>query len=211
MSGLELRPGNLTLKEKNMPKFIIVHYEEDPAAIQKFISDVRTLWHDHVTYTRSAIISIADGLDDINDVMDRLNANQDSIGQVLTSYYSEANALKLTNLLKDHIATIAETISYKKAKKDTTELETKAVENITAIADLLSSLDPINWPKDAVLAALTTHLKDTMAEIDSRINQHWAAEIAAFDKVIESSNAIADTMAEGIIDKFPEKFVKYDL
>jgi hypothetical protein len=194
-----------------MPKFIIVHYEEDPAAIQKFISDVRTLWHDHATYTRNAIISIADGLDDINDVMDRLNANQDSIGQVLTSYYSEADALKLTNLLKDHIATVADIIAYKKADKNTTDLESKAVENITAIADLLSSLDPMNWPKDAVLAALTAHLRDTMAEINSRINKHWSAEIAAFDKVVESANAIADTIAQGIVDKFPEKFVKYDL
>jgi hypothetical protein len=194
-----------------MPKFIIVHYEEDPAAIQKFISDVRALWNDHVNYTRNAIISIADGLGDINDVMNRLNANQDSIGQVLTSYYSEANATTLTNLLKDHVATIADIIGYKKADKDTTDLEIKAQANIAAIADLLSSLDPMNWPKDVVLAALTAHLKDTIAEIDSRIKQYWAAEIAAFDKVKEGANAIADTMSKGIIDKFPEKFVKYDL
>jgi hypothetical protein len=194
-----------------MPKFIIVHYEEDPAAIQKFISDVRTLWNDHVSYTRNAIISIVDGLDDINSVMDRLNTNQDSIGQVLTSYYSEANALKLTNLLKDHIATVSDIIAYKKADKDTTELETKTVKNISAIADLLSSLDPVDWPKDAVLAALQVHLDETIVEIDARLKKDWPAEIAAYDKVVEGANAIADTMSQGIVDKFPEKFVKYDL
>jgi len=194
-----------------MPKFIIVHYEEDPEAIMQFASEVRGLWNDHVDYTRNAIISILGGIDDINAVASRLERNQDEIGEIIAPYYGAAAAATVKTALREHVAIITDIIRYKKAERDTAELEAKLDENAVTIAEFLASLDPSNWPKSAVLGALRAHLAHTLAEINARVAKDWDADIAAYDQVRESIKAIADVMSSGIIDKFPEKFVKYDL
>lgn len=194
-----------------MPKFIIVHYEEDPEAIMQFASMVRGLWSDHVDYTRNAIISILAGLDDINAVATRLDRNQDEIGEILTPYYGAAAAATAKTALKEHISLFTDVIRFKKADRDTAELETKLDNNAVAIAEFLASLDPSNWPKSAILEALRTHVKHTLAEINARVAKDWEADIAANDLVRSSIKMVADAMSAGIIDKFPEKFVKYDL
>lgn len=194
-----------------MPKFIIVHYEEDPEAIMKFLSTARFLWNDHVIYIRNAITSILENLDDINFIAVRLDKNQEDIGQLLAPYYGDAAALRLTTMLKEHIAIATDIVRYKKAARDTAELETKWDENIMAIAEFLATLDPSNWPQSAIYAALKEHLTHTMSAINARIEKNYDAEIGIFDLLRSSALVIADAMANGIVDKFPEKFVKYDL
>jgi hypothetical protein len=194
-----------------MPKFIIVHYEEDPEAIMQFENSVRGLWSDHVDYTRNAIISILGGLDDINAVADRLDKNQDAIAEILAPYYGSAATETAKTALKEHVSIITDIVRYKKANRDTAELETKLDANAVAIAEFLSGLDPSNWPKSLVVEALRAHITHTLAEINARVAKDWTADIAAYDQVRNTIKVIADTMSTGIIDKFPEKFVKYDL
>lgn len=194
-----------------MPKFIIVHYEEDPEAIMKFLAQSRFLWNDHIDYTRDAIVSILEGLDDINAIAARLDKNQEEIGQLLAPYYGDASALRLTTLLKEHIAIATDIMRYKKADRNTDELEVKWDENAAAIAELLATLDPSNWPKTAIYAAFKAHLTHTLEAIDARIQKNYEAEIDIADLVRQSIVVIADAMSTGIVDKFPEKFVKYDL
>lgn len=194
-----------------MPKFIIVHYEEDPEAIESFEELAQDLWSDHVDYTRNAIVSILGGLDDINAVAARLERNQDEIGELLTPYYGETAAATVKTALREHIAIFTDIIRFKKAGRDTAELEANLDANAVAIAEFLASLDPSNWPKSAILEAFRTHIQHTMAEINARAAKDWEADIAAYDQVRESIKEIAEAMSCGIIDKFPEKFVKYDL
>lgn len=194
-----------------MPKFIIVHYEEDPEAIMQFASGVRNLWNDQVDYTRNAITSILGNVDDINAVALRLERNQDELGEILSPYYGEAAATTAKGALKAHVALLTDIIRYKKAERDTAELEANLDANIVAIAEFLASLDPSNWPKSLVLGALTDHVKNTLLEINARVAKDWTADIDAYDSARKSVKTIADTMSCGIVDKFPEKFVRYDL
>ena len=194
-----------------MPKFIIVHYEEDPKAIMQFASKVRGLWSDHVDYTRNAIISILGGLDDVNAVAKRLEVNQDEIGEIIAPYFGNADALTLAEALKGHVSILTDIIRFKKADRDTAVLETNLDNNAVAIAEFLSNLDPGNWPKITILEAFRTHIKHTMDEINARVKQDWEADFAAYDQVRQSIETIADTMSSGIVNRFPEKFVKYDL
>lgn len=194
-----------------MPKFIIVHYEEDPEAILKFASLTRQLWSDHVDYTRNAIISVLGSLNDINAVADRLDKTSTDLGELIATYYGDAAGVAFTTALNEHVAIITDIIRYKKALRDTTELETNLDNNAVAIADFMASLDPSNWDKTTVLECLRTHIKYTMDEINARAEGDWVNDIAAYDMVRCSIKTMADTMSAGILDKFPEKFVKYDI
>ncbi len=63
----------------------------------------RKLWIDHVTWTRSFIVSDLASLDDKSDVLERLLKNQEDIGNSIKPYYGEEAGNKLTTLLKGHI------------------------------------------------------------------------------------------------------------
>lgn len=58
----------------------------------------RKVWIDHVTWTRSFIVSDLASLDDKSDVLERLLKNQEDIGNSIKSYYGEEAGNKLTTL-----------------------------------------------------------------------------------------------------------------
>ena len=190
-----------------MKKVIIIHYEEAPAAIEKFKVLSQRLWSEHIAYTRNGIISAFASLPDLGDVMNRLMKNQEDIGQFIAPYYGNAAATLLTNLLKEHITIAANLVSTVAQNRNTAELEGKWQANAVAIADLLSSLDPDNWSKDIVLPALQQHLACILKEIISRSKKDWLTDIAAYDDCSVVAAAIAEVIAYGIVDKFPEEFI----
>src|SRR5262245_49765984 len=62
---------------------------------------MRKLWMEHVFYTKSYIVSAADGLADKDKVLARLLQNQQDIGDAVKPYYGEAAGNKLAELLKE--------------------------------------------------------------------------------------------------------------
>lgn len=193
-----------------MPKIIIVQYEEDPDAITKFKMCSRYLWDDHISFTRNAIISVFENLDDINAIADRLSKNQDDIAAVIVPYYGQVAADKLAGLLKSHISLATDFIRYTKAGINTVDTSTKVSDNITEIATLLSTLDPEYWPKDTVISLFKDHVACLIKAVDAQAKRDWVAGIAAYDEGHMKISALSDAFSEGIICKFPEKFVKYD-
>jgi hypothetical protein len=69
----------------------------------RFQDAMRKLWEDHITWTRLAIISLAEDLPDLAATQARLLANQDDIGDAIKPYYGNAAGERLTTLLKQHI------------------------------------------------------------------------------------------------------------
>ena len=63
----------------------------------------RKLWIDHVTWTRSFIVSDLASLEDKSDVLERLLKNQEDIGNSIKPYYGEEAGSKLSTLLEEHI------------------------------------------------------------------------------------------------------------
>jgi len=190
-----------------MNRIIIVHYEEDPDAIDAFENHVEKLWYQHVNYTRQAIISIMGGLEDTAAVIDRLMKNQEDIGNAIIPYYGEAAAAELTGLLKDHITIAGDIFKAIKSGANTTELEAKWQTNAEAIATFLNAADPDNWPYDVALGILNKHLAYTLAEAKARFAKDWVADITAYEDVSSVIGDLAEAFYEGILDKFPEMFV----
>src|SRR5689334_24151391 len=80
-----------------------------PAQIA-FHDQMRKLWEDHVTWTRLAIVTFADGSNGFPATAARLLANQQDIGNAIKPYYGQAAGDRLAALLHDHITIAVEVL-----------------------------------------------------------------------------------------------------
>lgn len=190
-----------------MNKIIIVHFEEDPEAIESFRSSAKQLWHQHINYTHHAIISTLAGLEDASAVVARLMKNQEDIGAIIAPYYGDDAGAKLTTLLKEHIDIAGKIVQAIKDGVSTTDLETKWQANADAIATLLDSLDSEYWPKADVLAMLKDHLACTLKEAVAYKAKDWTKAFEAYDECNKVIEKLACALADGIVERFPEAFV----
>src|SRR5262249_20729715 len=72
-------------------------------------------WEDHVTWTRLAIVTFADGSAGFDATAARLLQNQTDIGNAIKPYYGPAAGDQLTALLKDHIGIAVQLLQAAKA------------------------------------------------------------------------------------------------
>lgn len=170
---------------------------------------MRTLWDDHVLYTRNYIISNLANLKDIDAITQRLLKNQEDIGNAIKPYYGDDAGKKLTALLKDHIVIAAEVVNAAKSgnKETLDQSQKKWYANADSIADFLSSANP-NWKKGDLTNMLYKHLELTSGEVVSRLNKNWNADISFYDKGHVHMMMFADALTQGIAKQFPDKFSK---
>ena len=170
-------------------------------------SAMRTLWEDHIVYTRNYIISALADLPDGDSVAKRLLRNQDDIGNAIKPYYGEPAGKKLTALLKDHILIATEVVKAAKAgnKEQLDAAQKKWSANGKEIAAFLSAANP-NWPKQTLESMLEEHLVLTTGEVVGRLKKDWDADIKSYDMGHIHMLMFADMLAEGIAKQFPNKF-----
>jgi hypothetical protein len=170
---------------------------------------MRKLWEDHITYTRSYIVSALADLEDTDKIAERLLKNQDDIGDAIKPIYGDEAGTKLTSLLRDHISIATEVV--KAAKMGNNEELEKAKKKWTANADdiatFLSGANP-NWPKQDLINMLNKHLELTTGEVVSRLKKDWAADIDFYDKGHVHMLMFSDALTDGIVKQFPKKFTK---
>ena len=183
------------------------HVENSAAAIS-FRNDMRKLWEDHVTWTRLAIISLADGLPDQDASVGRLLQNQTDIGDAVKPFYGDAAGDHLTALLHDHITTAAAIIAAAKAGDTAAVNESSArwYANGDDIAVFLNSANPQQWPLDHMKQMMREHLDRTLAEAVARLSANYPADVAAYDAIHVQILGMADMLSLGIIDQFPKRF-----
>jgi hypothetical protein len=171
-------------------------------------NDMRKLWSDHTTYTRSYIVSAVAGLQDLSTVTQRLLRNQDDIGNAIKPIYGEEAGKKLAALLRDHILAAAEVVKAAKASdsKAVDAGEKKLHANADEIAVFLSGANP-NWKKPALTDMLYKHLDFVTKQAVARIKMDWPADIQAYDAGYEHMMMFADMLSDGIIKQNPKKIV----
>jgi len=168
---------------------------------------MRKLWTDHVVWTREYIVAAVDGTADADAAAARLMKNQEDIGTAVATYYGKAAGDQLTALLKQHIAIAVDLIKAAKAgdQRAQKQADDKWQQNATDIATFLSKANP-NWPKDALVAMMKTHLLTTTNEVVARLTKDWSGDVKAYDAVYAHILMMADTLTDGIVKQFPEKF-----
>lgn len=177
-----------------------------PAAIQLH-GDLRKLWIDHTIWTRSYIVSALADLKDKDQVLTRLLQNQKDIGNAIKPYYGEAAGNKLGELLTEHIVLAGKVVDAAKSGNKTKlkKYNTEWYRNADDIAAFLSTANP-NWPKQEVKQLLYTHLQMVTDQVVARLKQDWKTDITAYDRGEDHIIKIADTLTNGIIKQFPDKF-----
>ncbi|MGD8190487.1 glycosyltransferase [Brevibacillus ginsengisoli] len=171
--------------------------------------DLRRVLTDHLIWTRNYMISAIEGLKDQKQVEARLLKNQEDIGNAIKPYYGEAAGNKLTELFKEHIVIAAKIIDAAKSgnQAEFNKLHKEWHRNADDIAQFLSSANP-NWSTNVLKDLLYTHLKLLTDQIVARLKKDYDAEILAFDKGEDHILKLADTLTEGIVKQFPDRFKK---
>jgi hypothetical protein len=168
---------------------------------------LRKLWSDHVIWTRDYIVAAVADAPDAEAAAGRLLRNQDDIGAAIVPYYGQAAGDKLTALLRDHIMIAVDLVAAAK-KGDDAEFarhDQRWSDNVAEIARFLAGANP-SWPEKDVLDLLMLHLKLTKDEAVARLTQDWAADVKAFDDIFNEILVVADTLTNGLVAQFPDKF-----
>lgn len=168
---------------------------------------LRKLWSDHVIWTRQYIVAAVAGTPDASAAASRLLKNQEDIGGAIAGYYGAAAGDKLAELLKVHIMIAVDLVAAAKSgdKAAFSTQDARWTANIGEIASFLAGANP-NWPEKDVLDLLALHLKLTKDETVARIGGDWAADIKAFDDIFTEIMVVADTLHDGIVAQFPDRF-----
>lgn len=173
-----------------------------------FHDAMRKLWEDHITWTRLAIVSFAGGLPDLQATEARLLANQVDIGDAIKPYYGRAAGNRLTALLKDHILGAVALLQAAKSGDQAQIAKASAAwyANANQIADFLHAANPHAWSRTAMRAMMKTHLDQTLAEAQHRLQGNFAADVRDYDAVHRHILEMADTLSDGIMRQFPKRF-----
>lgn len=165
------------------------------------------LWIDHVSWTRNFIVSDLSSLGDKDVVLQRLLKNQDEIGSSIKPYYGEEAGNKLSKLLREHIAIGGQVVDAAKNnnKDDLNKYNKLWYKNADEIADFLANANP-NWSDSQLKDMLHKHLEFVTDQVIARIKKDWSADVESYDKGEEHMIKFANTITEGIIKQYPDKF-----
>lgn len=168
---------------------------------------MRNLWDGEAVWMRIYIVSALAGLPDVANAAARLMTNQDRIGDAIRPYYGDSTADRLTGLLRRNVDASARVVSEAKAGHDArlTVSQSQWTANNDSIAALLAAANP-NWNQDSLKSMLDDRQRLTTNELVVRLNKDYAADIDTYNAIQLQAEAIADTLAYGIIKQFPQKF-----
>ncbi len=173
-----------------------------------FHDAMRKLWEDHVTWTRLAIVDVAQGAPDTGPTVQRLLQNQVDIGNAIKPFYGDAAGNQLTALLTTHIVLAANILVDFKAN-DTAGVNANATAwyaNANDIAAFLSTANPKNWPLATMQAMMKTHLDLTLKEGVAQLTGDYATSISTYEQVHVEILQMADMLSAGIVAQFPSMF-----
>jgi hypothetical protein len=188
---------------------VAAQHQHHSAAVNDPLRDtMRTLWEDHITWTRLFIVSSLADLPDKDLTAQRLLQNQVDIGDAIAPYYGQDAADQLAKLLQEHILGAAALLDAAKAG------DSAAVDSASAawyangdeVATFLNSLNSEQWPLAEIKAQMKMHLDLTLAEATSRLTGDYKSDIEHYDQIRTHILGFADYLSQGIEAQFPEKF-----
>lgn len=168
---------------------------------------MRKLWADHVIWTREYLVAAVATTQDAQAAAGRLLMNQEHLGNAIVPYYGQAAGNRLTDLLKQHILIAVDLVAAAKAgqQEQFQAHDQRWTQNAQDIAAFLAGANP-NWPAQDIVDLLNLHLALTKKEAVARLTGKWEEDIVAFDDIFTEIMTVSDTLSEGIIKQFPDKF-----
>ena len=204
--GMSAKAASATMPPANAPEYTaqnntMVEEEAVPEETPSLAlhDQMRTLWEQHIWWTRELIISILSSLPDEAEVTNRLLENPDQIASLFRPAFGDQAARTISRLLTEHLVIGAEIM--KAAKENDMEAVEDANErwneNADAIASALASLGP-QFPEDEMREMLHRHLDLTREELTARLAEDYERDINAIDAIEQQALMMADVFSNGI-------------
>lgn len=165
------------------------------------------LWFDHVRLTRLFLISYAQkDSASIDRVSHDLMRNQEAIGSDFGEYFGVVNGMKITKLLKEHIAAEVEYVKAAYANNGIEQRKaiSKLLTNVDKLFSAISKLNRLAWPVSHVEGVLTQHVVHTKSSVDARVKGDWEGDHNIWRAIQDNAMQISSMVANGFqvsIDK----------
>jgi Tfp pilus assembly protein FimV len=191
----------------NVPQAVHSQHNQVSKAAADLKDSLRSLWEQHVFWTRLVILSIVFNLPDVDVVTKRLLQNPTDFEKALRPLYGERIASKFADLFKSHLAIAAELVKAAKSgnTKAANDIETRWYANADQIAAFLASINPY-WSESTWKSLLHDHLAMTKAEAVNMLSGKYQDSIAVFDRIEQQALVMADVMTKGIVSQFPNVY-----
>lgn len=169
--------------------------------------DLRSILVDNTAMIHRYLGSEISGLEDTGFIVKRLFNNQEELGKIIGHYYGAETGEKITGLYKESISVLVgltrETVRGDSARL--TQNQERWQSDAEGIATALCNPNP-QLTKATVLDLLMKHFEYVNDALNARLKSDWEAVFLYYDKDIAAMELLADTLAESIINQFPEKF-----
>nr|WP_144924824.1 LysM domain-containing protein [Paenibacillus bovis] len=165
----------------------------------------RSLWEEHVAWTRMAIISLTFNLPDIEFILARLLKNATDMGDMFRPIYGDVAADTYATLIKEHLLIAADLVKAAIAgdAQAAETAERKWYQNADEIAVFLNSVNPY-LEENEVRDMFYTHLRLTKDEAISMINKDYEKDIAIYDEIEKQAREMADMISDAMIKLYPD-------
>lgn len=169
---------------------------------------LRSLWEQHIFWTRLTVNSIVDGLGDVQQTTARLLRNPSDFAAVLAPVYGPAIANQFERLFREHLTIAAELVTALKSGNTAAaeNAQKRWYANADAIAAFLAQINPY-WSKEEWQRMLHEHLRLLSEEVAARIAKNYEQNVAISDSIEPQALGMADLMTTGIIQQFPSVFL----
>lgn len=205
-----ITPGTPYARQQSIP---LLRFSENNNRQKKCVTqrevelmrNERSLWEEHVAWTRMAIISLTFKLPDVNFVIARLLKNATDMGEMFRPIYGEAAANTYATLIKEHLLVAADLVKAALAgnTQEANEAERKWYANADKIAVFLNSVNKF-LPKEEVRRMFYRHLDLTKQEAVYMINKDYQKDIAVYDEIEKQAREMADTISDAMIKLYPD-------
>jgi len=169
---------------------------------------LRDLWVGHVFWVRNVVLEAKGGnTAAVKVAEDQVTDNAKTLAAMIVPYYGREAGDKFSILLLAYYAAIKEYmgVAYLGDRVAQKATISAAEKRGAELAGFLSSLNP-NWPGPALASIFASQVAQHIVQIDHVNAGDFAAEAKTWKEMKNYAYTIADTMAQGIVMQFPDKF-----
>ncbi|GGD60573.1 acetylglutamate kinase [Paenibacillus nasutitermitis] len=173
----------------------------------KLNQDLRSLWEQHVYWTRLAVNSIVGRLPDEVPTVNRLLRNPTDFASALKPFYGADIANTFAQLLTAHLTIAVELVKALQAGNTSAaaDAQRRWYANADEIAGFLAKINPY-WNENEWRNMMHEHLDLLTKEVSSRLSGDFVQNVAVSDQIQKQALEMADVMTRGIIMQFPAAF-----
>jgi len=169
---------------------------------------LRSLWMEHIFWTRLTVNSIVDRLPDEKATTARLLRNPSDFAKALEPIYGGQIAAQFEKLLSSHLTIAAELVKALRdgKKREAENAQKRWFVNADNIADFLARINPY-WSREEWRRMMYEHLRLLGQEVSYRIDKNYQENIAINNLIEPQALHMADVMTSGIVQQFPGSFM----